>query len=321
MLAEVMSPAAIRQAQSKNPRMRPRDLAVSLGISEAEYVAAWLGDGTRCISCRPEDVFPSLAEVGPVMALTRNACAVHEMIGIYETFSPYRSTAECHGPGIRAHLTSRKWTYGFAVVKQSDGKQQCSFQFFDEDGTAVQKIHTRPTTNMLAWNRIEQQLALKTDPDEIRARLRSRNQAKPTQVISTKNLETLFDGCESNVEYRRVSGAASEQMLNAVAAAGLPLVCKVSSSGCLQIYEGPVKKIVPMGPWINIMDDGFHMHLRLDQLLGTYVIRRTNGTQIRTSLEAWDTGGARAIYFSNQDDGSVETEQSWKAIIADLPRP
>lgn len=66
MLAEVMSPAAIRQAQSENPRMRPRDLADSLGISEAEYVAAWLGEGTCSISCRPEDVFPSLVDIGPL---------------------------------------------------------------------------------------------------------------------------------------------------------------------------------------------------------------------------------------------------------------
>lgn len=321
MLAEVMSPAAIRQAQSENPRMRPRDLAESLGISEAEYVAAWLGEGTRCISCRPEDVFPSLVDIGPVMALTRNACAVHEMIGIYETFSPFHSTAECLGPGIRAHLTSKKWAYGFAVVKQRDGKQQCSFQFFDEDGTAVQKIHTRPTTNMLAWNRLEQQLALKVDPDEIRSRLQSRSQAKPLQVISTKDLETIFDGCESNVEYRRVSSTASEQMLNAVAAAGLPLVCKISSSGCLQIHEGPIKKIVPMGPWINIMDDGFHMHLRLDHLLATYVVRRTNGQHIKTSLEAYDPSGARAIYFSSPTGGTTDIENSWQTIIAELPRP
>lgn len=321
MLAEAMSPAVIRQAQSRNPQMRPRDLADNLGISEAEYVSAWLGKGTRCISSRPEDVFPLLTEVGPVMALTRNACAVHEMIGIFETFSPYHSTAECHGPGIKTHLTSRNWAYGFAVTKQRDAETHCSFQFFDEDGTAVQKIHSRPTTDMPAWSRIEQQLALKTDPDDIMSRLQSRNLSNPAQKITIRDLETIFDGCEANVEYRRLSPAASEQMLNTVAATGLPLVCKVSSAGCLQTHEGVVRKIVPMGPWINIMDERFHMHLRIDQLLATYVVRRTNGQKIRTSLEAYDPSGARAIYFSSLSDGTTETENSWQSIIAELPRP
>ncbi len=35
--------AAIRQARADNPKMRERDLATQLGISEAEFVAAWCG--------------------------------------------------------------------------------------------------------------------------------------------------------------------------------------------------------------------------------------------------------------------------------------
>lgn len=98
MLAEDISPAEIRQKQSEKPGMRPRDLSDSLGISEAEYLCAWLDQGNRYITCRPEDIFPKLPEVGQLMALTRNACAVHEMIGVYQSFSPYRTTAECRGP-------------------------------------------------------------------------------------------------------------------------------------------------------------------------------------------------------------------------------
>lgn len=321
MLAEDISPAEIRQIQSEKPGMRPRDLSDSIGISEAEYLCAWLDQGNRYITCRPEDIFPKLPEVGQLMALTRNACAVHEMIGVYQSFSPYRTTAECRGPGIRAHLTSKNWVYGFSVEKQRDDKRLCSFQFFDQSGEAVQKIHTRPTSDLKVWDRITQKLSREADPDEIRSQLRAHRVSKPLRQMSVSGLETMFDGCKSKLEYRRVSNDACEHMLTAAATSGLPLVCKINSSGCLQTHEGPVTKIMTMGPWVNVMDGSFHMHLRTDHLLGTYVIHRTNGAEIRTSLEAYDATGTRAIYFSNQDDDTAGTEKIWQKIIAELPKP
>lgn len=320
MLAEDISPAEIRQKQSEKPEMRSRDLAELLGISEAEYLCAWLGAGTRCISCQPEEVFPKLPAVGTLMALTRNACAVHETIGVFDRFSTYRTTAECHGDGIKTHLTSKNWVYGFSVEKLHDDRRLCSFQFFDGYGSAVHKIHTRPTSDLSVWDRIAEGLSLNADPDEIRSQLATHKASKPTRMMSVSNFEILSEGCKSNLEFRRVSNECIEQMLNAASASGLPLVCKVNSTGCLQMYEGPVTKIVTMGPWVNVMDDGFHMHLRKDHLLGTYVVSRTNGTEIRTSLEAYDPSGARVIYFANQDDGTAENENFWQKIITELSK-
>ena len=39
------APHEIRIARAENPKMRERDLAAQLGISEAELVAAHCGDG------------------------------------------------------------------------------------------------------------------------------------------------------------------------------------------------------------------------------------------------------------------------------------
>lgn len=330
MLAEDISPAEIRRKQSERSDMRPRDLADMLGISEAEYLCAWLDDGIRCISCKPEEIFPKLAEVGPLMALTRNASAVHETVGFFERFSTYRTTAECHGPGIRTHLTSKNWVYGFSVEKRQNEKRQdamhrtekrlCSFQFFDRNGIAVHKIHTRPNSDLSAWDRIAKAIGFDIDPDEIRSQLQVHRAPEPRRVMSTSGLEKMFEGCKSNLEFHRVSNEAIEQMLKAASANGLSLICKVNSTGCLQTYEGPVAKIVTMGPWVNIMDDQFHMHLRKDHLIGTYIASRANGAEVRTSLEAYDASGTRVIYFANQDDGTAENENLWQKIIDELPK-
>ena len=39
------APSQIRKARDDNPKMRERDLAAQLGIAEAEFVAAWVGEG------------------------------------------------------------------------------------------------------------------------------------------------------------------------------------------------------------------------------------------------------------------------------------
>ena len=46
------APHEIRIARAENPKMRERDLAAQLGISEAEFVAAHCGDGVQRASSR-----------------------------------------------------------------------------------------------------------------------------------------------------------------------------------------------------------------------------------------------------------------------------
>jgi putative hemin transport protein len=78
------SPEAIRLARAENPKMRERDLATQLGVSEADLVAAHVGEGVRRIEPRVSDVLFGLEALGEVMALTRNESAVHEKIGVYD---------------------------------------------------------------------------------------------------------------------------------------------------------------------------------------------------------------------------------------------
>ena len=49
------APNEIRQARRDNPKMRERDLAAQLGVSEAELVAAHCGDGVVRIEPRVND--------------------------------------------------------------------------------------------------------------------------------------------------------------------------------------------------------------------------------------------------------------------------
>src|SRR5690606_29609177 len=82
------APEEIRQAREANPKMRERDLAAQLGVSEGDLVAAQVGQGAQRIEPRVNDVLQGLEAVGEVMALTRNESAVHEKIGVYDKVVP-----------------------------------------------------------------------------------------------------------------------------------------------------------------------------------------------------------------------------------------
>ena len=94
------SPQAIVRARVDNPKMRERDLATQLGISEAELVAAHCGDGVLRIEPRVNDLLVGLGAVGEVMALTRNESVVHEKIGVYENVEPGEHAALVLGEQI-----------------------------------------------------------------------------------------------------------------------------------------------------------------------------------------------------------------------------
>ncbi len=157
------APHEIRIARAENPKMRERDLAAQLGISEAELVAAHCGDGVQRVEPRVNDLLLGLEAVGEVMALTRNESAVHEKIGVYDKVHPGDHSAIVLGADIDLRIFPKVWAHGFAVEKRDGEEIRRSLQFFDEAGDAVHKVHLRPASNLYAYQKLVADLA---SPDQ-----------------------------------------------------------------------------------------------------------------------------------------------------------
>ena len=65
-ISNPLTPEDIKSARAANSKLRERDLARSLGISEGEFLAAWEGEGVRRIRPDMDTLFSRLAEVGEV---------------------------------------------------------------------------------------------------------------------------------------------------------------------------------------------------------------------------------------------------------------
>jgi putative hemin transport protein len=97
-------------------------------------------------------------------------------------------------------------------------------------------------------------------------------------------------------------------------------MCFAGNDGCIQIHSGPVKNIKPMGPWINVLDETFHLHLRLDHIREVWAVRKPTKDGHVTSLEAYGTGGDLIIqFFGQRHEGEVE-RADWRFLAENLPR-
>jgi putative hemin transport protein len=339
------NPAKIRKARAETPKVRERDFARSLGISELELVASFCGHGTVRIAPRFDDLFPGLKEVGEVMALTRNESAVHEKIGPFEKFINGKRAALMLGEQIDTRMFPANWVHGFAVEK-SDGKDvRRSLQFFDAHGDAVQKIHTRPATDKDAWDRLVSKLAVEEQSSD---KLPEVTPATPfsRRVPSDGVGETLksrwagltdvhqFHGLLKDLDLDRQSAfklagetwawqldtSAVTAMLRLAASEEIPIMCFVGNRGCIQIHSGPISTVMDKGPWINVMDPNFHLHLRTDHIHDVWIVRKPSDTGLVTSVEAYDGDGQQIIQFYGvRGEGNAE-RADWRELAENLPK-
>lgn len=340
------APHEIRAARSDNPKMRERDLALQLGISEAELVAAHCGDGVLRLEPNANDLLTGLEAVGEVMALTRNESAVHEKIGVYDKVVTGTHNAVALGKDIDLRIFPKVWAYGFAVEKRDGDSIRRSLQFFDAAGDAVHKVHLRPASNLYAYQKLVAQLesanqdaALDVAPifgggeaerlDDASvdiAELRDR-WSKLTDIHQFFGmLRALKLGRRQAVglvgaDYAwKLDNDAVASMLNHAAGEGLPIMCFVGNRGCIQIHSGPIANIKPMGPWINVLDETFHLHLRLDHIRETWTVRKPSKDGHITSIEAYGADGELIIqFFGQREEGSRERED-WRFLAENLPR-
>lgn len=337
------APEAIRHARADNPKMRERDLASQLGVSEADLVAAHVSEGVRRIEPRVNDLLLGLEAVGEVMALTRNDSAVHEKIGIYDKVHTGDRGAMVLGADIDLRIFPGAWAYGFAVEKRDGDEVRHSLQFFDQAGDAVHKVHLRPKSNLDAYQKLVAELLSPEQSQVVDVKPIARSTFDETESGSADELRerwsTMTDvhqffgmlralklnrkqavGMVAEDYAWRLDGEALTAMFHHAANEQIPIMCFVGNHGCIQIHSGPVTTIKPMGPWINVLDETFHLHLRLDHVREVWAVRKPTKDGHVTSLEAYGADNELIIqFFGKRHEGEGE-RADWRMIAENLPR-
>ena len=338
---------ALREAailhKSETPGLRARDLARDLDVSEGELAASRVGDGA--IKLKPDfaSVLRALPAVGEVMVLTRNDHCVHEKHGAFDHVSigPGHGLVLNHDVDLRLFMSH--WRHGFAVTEEVASGLRTSLQFFDIDGTAVHKVYATGKTNRAAFDAVVNQFQSAEQTPEIDiAPLPLKRAERPDSEIDVPTFHTHWRALQDTHDFfgllqefgvarhqamrlaerefaYRVEPIALRAMLEAASEKQTPIMCFVGNPGCIQIHTGPIKALKAMGPWFNILDPGFNLHLREDAIASAWVVRKPTSDGIVTSLELYDVDGFCFVqFFGERKPGKTELED-WRRIVSGLP--
>lgn len=341
-MAEKLNPSLkqrMADLRVQQPRIRARNAAQLLGVTEAELVASHCGDSVIRLRNDYKELLESLVKVGQVMTITRNEHVVHEKFGYYSNLQ-----LKDHGGGAFDHNINLRiyfdhWAHVFVVIE--GGRR--SIQVFDNDGTAVHKIYLTENSNEQAWNQIIEQFCSDDQSTEIVLQAAHQPyQAQNKNQVNAANLMkqwreitdlhqfwfmlrdyqlTRLDALHLVDEdlARRVDDDAWRNVLEQVRDTGLSIMVFVRSPGVAQIHTGPIHKLLDKDGWFNVLDPTFNLHLRSDSIVQTWVVYRPTENGGQTSLEMYDADGELVFHLFGEVNLHAPELPKWRALLHSLP--
>lgn len=336
------------QALKHQKQVRARDAAAELGASEGALIASLCGaDGeARALRLRDAqaDIVKDIEALGPVMALTRNDHVVHEKIGPYVKISINPGTGLVLGEQIDLRIFPAHWRHAFAVLEETKEGLRRSIQVFDATGTAVHKIFQKPKTDIAAFDAlIERWTSDNQSPDFEALAAAPKKKDRADSEIDVAGLRAHWKALQDTHDFfgllrefdvgrlqalrlagdefaYQVKPEALSASLESAASSDTPVMVFVGNPGCIQIHTGPVKNLKRMGPWFNVLDPDFNLHLREDAIASAWAVFKPTRDGVVTSLELYDTNGfCFAQLFGARKPGKPEL-QPWRDIVAALPK-
>ncbi|GAA5093784.1 hemin-degrading factor [Bartonella acomydis] len=332
----------IMRLREEKKEMRNRDFAVSLGISEAELIAAYCTIGkAKRLKADVAVFLENAPQLGTVMALTRNESAVHEVTGCFEKIFQSSHIPITLGE-IDLRIFSKQWKFAFEYDVIVLGKPTKSLQFFDQYGVAILKIYSKDTTNMEKWNGLVEKLlhedqssildvlppstqnqhnSMEFDVEQFRNRWRNMTDVHQLHEIISEFKINRHDAVKhAGSEFaNEVTVESVEMMLKKVAKQEIPIMCFVGNRGCIQIFSGQVKNIKQVGPWLNVLDPKFDLHLLISGIDRVWYVRKPTSDGYVSSLEIFDKNGEMIVqFFGVRKEGQKERED-WCSLLKSLP--
>ncbi|WP_149241102.1 ChuX/HutX family heme-like substrate-binding protein [Dyadobacter sp. 32] len=322
----------------QNPKRRIRDAAKELNTTEAELVATGIGDNVTLLDGDFRELLKEIESLGHVMALTRNDHVVHERKGIYENVSFNNHVGLVLGPDIDLRLFLGDWKFGFAVHEND----RHSLQFFNSKGEAAHKIYLTEKSNKEAYKALVAKYAA-TDQDAAlwiaaKEETKAPDETTPDVDIPAFQAEWLalkdthdFFGLLRKYKLSRkqalrfapdgyayqIKPESMQSVFEGASKIQVPIMVFVSNPNCIQIHTGPINKIFVMGPWLNIMDPEFNLHLRQDAIDEAWVVKKPSEAGIVTSIELIDKEGTMFNQFFGKRKPGIPELPEWTKLVED----
>ncbi|MEM7161563.1 MAG: ChuX/HutX family heme-like substrate-binding protein [Bacteroidota bacterium] len=329
--------------KKENPKVRIRNAAEALEVTEAELLATSLGENVIKLNPDFKGILMRIEEIGEVKAISRNDEVVHERNGTYlnGSFNPHVSLFV--GEDIDLRIFNTVWKFAFAVKDPFKNDFRRSIQFFAKDGTALHKIYLTTKSDLSAYEQIVQDF---TNDDQymdldIEERV-AKEKELPDNEIDTAgfqdewiNLKDTHDFYGMVKKYKltrtqalrhapegnfaiKVDNSAMREVCNRAAEKAVPIMAFVGNQGIIQIHTGPIKKLMDFEEWFNVLDPHFNLHVKEPGIKETWIVRKPTEDGVVTSLEVFNYQNELILtLFGKRKPGIAELEE-WRSIIQEV---
>ena len=330
------------QLRDDEPKLRIRDAALRLGVSEAHLLETEIGSGVRRLTGDLKELFAGLAGLGRCMALTRNEHAVHERKGEYEKISFSGHGGLVLGPDIDLRTFPSKWKVAYAVVDEQVSPPRRSLQFFDKSGIAAHKVYLQGEDAVEAFEELVSRHAevgadgltefeapappkaerpdADIDGDGFRAAWLAMKDTHDFFIVCHKFGVTRTQALRLAPEAHaiQIENDALRRALEGARDEEFPIMVFVSSGGVIQIHTGEVERLMEYGEWFNVLDPHFNLHVRESAIASSWIVRKPTEDGVVTSLELFDAEGQNILLmFGARKPGQPERAE-WTALMSVL---
>lgn len=320
----------------ENPKSRIREAANQLGVSEAELI----GINPENTLLLPEfsAILNDIPVLGEVMALTRNDNAVHERHGTYSKASFHGQIGLITNPDIDLRLFMANWKYAFAVTEN----QRKSIQFFDNHGDAIHKIYLTENSNSDAYDALVEKHRF-NGPTELKIELKpfSATVEILDDDVDQINFQSDWKGLQDTHDFfgllkkynisrlqsmriapkgfvLQISNEKVDKLLKLISEKKLEFMVFVGNKNCLQIHTGKAEKIIRTGPWLNILDPIFNLHLNDTSIASLWIVKKPTNLGLVHSIEAFDKEGNLIIQFFGKRKPNIPEDENWRLVVKQL---
>lgn len=330
--------------KQEQPHLRIRNAAQILQVSEAELLILNLNQGVTRLEPDFKSILLEIEKLGKVMALSRNNECVHERKGTYlnpDFDSPHAQLFV--GEDIDLRIFINHWKFAFAVVEPAGDTIRKSIQFFGKDGEAIHKIYLTSVSNEVAFAELVEKFKQIQQSDILELdKTVTTITEKPDQEIDVDNFRNDWKNLTDTHHFfgmlrkygvsrtqalrlapdsyyaKTISKESIVTMLEKASEQLVPIMVFVGNKGIIQIHTGEIHKTMWHHNWFNVLDPDFNLHLDMDKIAETWIVRKPTEDGIVTSIEVFNAEGEIIVQFFGKRKPGLPELEAWQNLLTQI---
>ncbi|MBD26097.1 MAG: hypothetical protein CMG46_14030 [Candidatus Marinimicrobia bacterium] len=256
-----------------NKKLRIRDAASKLNVSEAELLSLKINNDVSYLLIPDFQQFFNkiIDNIDKVMFLIRSDFVVHEKIVSLSDLSyndgSIISNLDSSCPIISFDPKSISYSF-FECNCHNEKRELRSFQFFDKYGDAILKIYLKGDKSA-AFERIADFYKINYNYELqkyiINKKINIVEQSSFLHIDSLVNKKFINNTKIINNDKLRF-------FLNAFSENEIPIQIHAYGINCIQYHRGIIKNIIDYGPWLNVIDKEFNIHILENKIFKTTIL-------------------------------------------------